>query len=63
MIKFDETKSLIVSYDGGCSDIPVLIVAQEHNNGKKYILNAIQGEEATYIFEKIIGKNSRGEKS
>ncbi len=51
----DLEKCVLVSYvNGENGDNPILIVGEQKKQGQINILNAIQGPEATELFEKLI---------
>lgn len=51
----DLEKCVLVSYvNGENGDDPILIVGEQKKQGDITILNAIQGSEATELFEKLI---------
>lgn len=54
--------AIIVSYDDHSNDVPILIVGRKRPNESIEIINAIDGDEAKELYERLITvKDNRNE--
>lgn len=50
------TDAVVVSYDDGSGDIPILIVGRKPRGKAIEIINAFEGEEATTLYDKLTSR-------
>lgn len=50
------TDAVVVSYDDGSGDIPILIVGRKARDKAIEIINAFEGEEATTLYDKLTSR-------
>ena len=50
------TDAVVVSYDNGSGDIPILIVGRKSRGKAIEIINAFEGEEAITLYNKLTSR-------
>lgn len=49
----------MVGFDNSDKDIAILVVSRKDSNNNIRMINAIQGTDATHIYEKLVGEDSK----